>query len=201
MARRWVGLAALLALACTKEPNAETGDRTDRTIARLKAEQERLRHAPAPQKDEAPLATAAISGTEAVALQVRTGLTQVGTVGVHVDGAQTMRSVAGPRTSVATGDRFVKVDLTLTATEGTHFEVALAVLAQGAERFAIARDAQHLGAPGPLAFDLVAGEPRRVSLYFEAPLEALGPGLKLELPRESGSVQVPLREDSAEKGR
>jgi hypothetical protein len=190
-------LAALLALAtavsgCTKDAPAPL---EDRTLARLKAEQERLARGGAPggppKQEEDPLARAASNPQPARALAVRPSAGTLGVVEYALTAAEVSQTVRGAKVDLSTPERFLRVVLTAKASAPATVTMGEATLAHGESVSTIARDAQRVGPGSPLSpVQLTPGVAQELVLYFEVPADAVGGALKLVLTQGAARLEL-----------
>jgi hypothetical protein len=202
---RRLPLVLLLALACTK--GAEAPSEQDRLIAKLKAEQERMKAAPETARtgpdltnpnfntgEEDPLAkTAAEPQTPVITLKLPDKLDfSSGKLAVHLNGVETTQAVNAGKVKLSTNERFLRVDLKLSAQDKVEFDLSGASVQAGSENFPIARDAQRVVGTRTLTGPLNAGDAREAVLMFELPDAALEKGATLKLPL-TPPLEVPLQ--------
>jgi hypothetical protein len=204
---RRLPLVLLLALACTK--GAEAPSEQDRLIAKLKAEQERIKSAPETERthpapdltnpnfntgEEDPLAkTAAEPQTPVNTLKLPDKLDfSSGKLTVHLNGVETTQAVNAGKVKLSTNERFLRVDLKLSAQDKVELDLSAASVQAGSENFPIARDAQRVVGTRNLTGPLGAGETREAVLMFELPDAALEKGVTLKLPL-TPPLEVPLQ--------
>ncbi len=193
-------VVALLCSACPKDE--PTYDPNDRTIAKLKAEQERLARGgtpsgpPAPvAKDEPnPLAEVAAAQRPPVPLKVLESTGTLQDVTITVTSAEMSQTVAGPKTSLSTADRFLRVAFSATAKKDSTLELSTVTLVNGAQSAGVARDVQRVGQGSSLSTTaLKAGEPVNLVLYFEAPAPLLNPGLAMVVTQGEAKLSLQLQ--------
>jgi hypothetical protein len=203
-------LAAALSWGCTKEEAPPPQE--DRTLAKLRAEAERVdrggapsgppTRAPAPSED--PNARlAGLSSGEVGASQEKLRLPEANDT-IHVDslavkltGLESSQAVQGSgKVGLATEDRFLRVTLVGQNVGAAPISVPLdgarVVDAEGKE-YRVARDAQIVGGTRDLRRTWPASERMDVVLLFELPPSSIGAGLTLVLPSTSGDVRLALQ--------
>lgn len=198
-------LAAALVWGCTKE---EAPPQEDRTLAKLRAEADRVEQGGAPSRPpgrtpatEAPnagladLATAE-SGPNKLRLPELNETKHVDTVAVKLTGLESSHSVKGGKLSLTTEELFLRVQLVTQnvgkAPAPLSVEGARLVDESGKE-YAVARDAQIAAGTRQLQRTWAPDERSDVVLFFEIPPSALESGLTLVLPATSGDVRLALR--------
>jgi hypothetical protein len=204
-------LAVALAFSwgCTKE---EAPPQEDRTLAKLRAEAERVdrggapsgppSRGPAPSEDpNATLAGLATgekgSAEEKLRLPEKSGTVHVGSLAVKLMKLEATQLVQGSgKVGLATEDRFLRVELIAQnvskAPADAVLEGARVVDAAGQE-FGLARDAQIVGGTRQLRRTWAPEERTEVVLLFELPKASIGEGLTLVLPATSGDVRLALQ--------
>jgi hypothetical protein len=200
-------LAAALAWGCTKE---EAPPQEDRTLAKLRAEADRVGKGGAPSappsRTTAPadpnatladLATTDADGAERpLRLPEPNDTKHVDTVAVKLTGLLSSHSVKGGKLSLTTEELFLRVQLVAqnvgAAPAAVPLEGARLVDAEGKEH-AVARDAQIAAGTRDLRHTWAPEERTEVVLFFEVPPSALGSGLTLVLPATSGDVRLALQ--------
>ncbi|WP_224243944.1 hypothetical protein [Hyalangium gracile] len=203
----WMLLAAALAWGCTKE---EEPPRDDRTLAKLRAEAERVNKggvpaAPPPQLQPpedpnaklADLATADESAAgQKLKLPEPNDTIHVDSVAMKLMALESSHSVKGGKLSLTTEELFLRVQLIAQNVGAAPAPLALdkarLVDAEGKEH-AVARDAQIAAGTRELAHTWGPQERAEVVLFFEIPPKALDSGLTLVLPASSGDVRLALR--------
>lgn len=201
-------LAAALAWGCTKE---EAPPQEDRTLAKLRAEADRVGKGGAPsgppsraqQPSEDPnmglagLATADEGASERkLRLPDSNETKHVDTVAVKLTGLEASHSVKGGKLSLTTEDQFLRVQLVMQnvgqAPAALSLEGAKLVDAAGKEH-SLARDVQIAAGTRELRHTWAPEERSDVVLFFEVPPSTLDAGLTLVLPATSGDVRFALR--------
>lgn len=195
-----LAVTLLLLAGCPKdEPPAF--DPNDRTLQKLKAEQDRLSRggqASAPPRatdtPPNPLAEAAAAQGRPEPLEVPAGTSaKVGALTLSVKRAEVSQTVAGGKVSLSTADRFVRVTLTAVTGKRETLELADAKLVNGAEEAGLARDVQKLGQGSPLSATVEPGVTQDLVLFFEAPPAMIKKGLKIILRSGESTVELPLQ--------
>lgn len=191
-------LGAVLALCgCPKDEPPEFDPKTDRTLQKLIAEQQRQAQAPPPrpkQPEPDPLAEVAAAPSRPETLGIPKGVSaDLGPVTLSLVEVQQMQHVGGSRVSLATTDRFLRVELEATAARDFELDLTSATLENGEAKVNLARDAQRAGRGSPLSTHLAAGSTTRVVVYFEAPPEMISRGVKIILTSPGSRVELPLQ--------
>jgi hypothetical protein len=203
-------LAVALAWGCTKE---EAPPQEDRTLAKLRAEAERVdrggapsgppTQAPAPAED--PNATlAGLAAGEVGANEERLRLPEsnatvhVGTLALKLTKLESTQAVQGSGKvgGLATEDRFLRMELIAQNVDKAPANVALdgaRVVDAAGKEYGIARDAQIVGGTRQLRRVWAPDERSEVVLLFELPPASIGEGLTLVLPSTSGDVRLALQ--------
>lgn len=88
---------------------------------------------------------------------------------VKLERLSLLKSVAGPKASVATDENFLVLQLQLTGAAGAVVDLSSAELVQGETRLAIARDAQVVSGQRELRKSLPQSGSTSAVLYFEVP--------------------------------
>jgi hypothetical protein len=203
-------LAAALVWGCTKEEAPPPQE--DRTLAKLRAEAERVDRggapsAPptkAPAQQEDPHATLAGLATGEVGTnEQRLRLPEPNDT-VHVDALalkltrlDSSQAVQGSgKVGLATEDRFLRVELVAQNVGKAAATVALdgaRVVDTAGKEFRVARDAQIVGGTRELRRSWAPEERLDVVLLFELPPSSIGEGLTLVLPSANGDVRLALQ--------
>ena len=137
------GALALSLCACPKEPEAGPALADDRTLQKLKAEQERLSKAGAPKvvtpKDEDPLNTAIAAPIKPEALGIPSGVAaDLGPVALTLLEVQQSQTAGNGKVSLTTGERFLKVTLDAkTEKEVLELDLSKAKVINGDQEFAL----------------------------------------------------------------
>lgn len=188
----------MLLCGCPKQDEAPQGfDPNDRLLQKLKAEQERLEQAgPArprePEHD--PLAAVLAQPLKPESLGVPPGVAaDLGPLALALVEVQQSQQVGGDRVSVSTLDRFVRVTLEATAAKALTLDLSTARLEREGQTVPIARDAQRAGRGSALSAEFQTGSKKTLVLYFEAPPEMVGKGLKFVLASGGSRVELPLQ--------
>ncbi len=200
-------LVAALFGACTKE---EPAPQEDRTLAKLRAESDRVSKGGAPSgppvrpaapEEPAPsLADLATRDTDVSEHKLRlpdsNDTQHVNTVAVKLTELESSHSVKGGKLSLTTEELFLRVQLVAqnvgAAPSEMGLEGARVVDAQGKE-YGLARDAQIAAGTRELRHTWAPQERSDVVLFFEIPPPALESNLTLVLPASSGEVRLALR--------
>jgi hypothetical protein len=202
-------LAAALAWGCTKE---EAPPQEDRTLAKLRAEADRVGKGGAPAgppsraqqaSDEDPnmglagLATADEGASDRkLRLPDPNDTKHVDTVAVKLTGLEASHSVKGGKLSLTTEEQFLRVQLVMQnvgqAPANLSLDGARLVDAAGKE-YPLARDVQIAAGTRELRHTWAPEERSDVVLFFEVPPSTLDAGLTLVLPATSGDVRLALR--------
>jgi hypothetical protein len=193
---------AVLCQACTKdEPSF---DENDRTIARLKAEQDRLakggqpgappksaqRAAPEPN----PLAEIAAAHRPPVPIKVLESTGAFGDVTVTVNTAEVSQTVQGEKAALSTEDRFLRVALTAVAQKEATLDLSSVKLVNGEQEAHVARDVQRVGKGSSLSpITLEAKKPQELVIYFEAPATLLKTGLSMVFSSQTANLSLQLQ--------
>lgn len=198
--RRAIALALSFGLVgCPKEEAFDPA--SDRTLQKLKAEQERIAKggtpsgppgAKVPQPD--PLAQAAAAQEPPRALALPPGATaKAGALQLELRRVEVSQTVQTPRAAISTAERFVRVLLTATATAKTPLKPGDAELVLGERKAGITRDVQRLGQGSPLDTAIEPGVEQDLVLYFEVEAAMIAPGLKIILPVGEKAVELPVQ--------
>jgi hypothetical protein len=180
------GLALLLA-GCPKEKE-ETPNQDDRLLKKLQAEKDRLANGgsaarpalPVDSEQPNPLAQRAAMPDKPKTLSLPGDPSfAAGKAALRISGVETSHNVAGDKLSLTTDDYFFKVTLTAQVPGGGPVDLSAAKLVAGGQDYPIARDAQRLAGTHELTRTLTDDEKLDVVLFFEAPMAAVAPGLKL----------------------
>ena len=200
-------LTAALAWGCTKE---EAPPQEDRTLAKLRAEADRVGKGGAPsapptraQGAEDPnmgladLATAEAGASERkLKLPEPNDTKHVDTVAVKLTALEASHSVKGGKLSLTTEEQFLRVQLVMQnvgqAPAALALDGARLVDAAGKE-YRLARDAQIAAGTRELKRTWAPEERSDVVLFFELPPSTLEGDLTLVLPATSGDVRLALR--------
>jgi hypothetical protein len=200
-------LVAALAWGCTKD---EPPPPEDRTLAKLRAEADRVEKGGAPSgppnravpptDPNATLADLATNGPAATEQKLRipepNDTKHVDTLAVKLTALQTSHSVKGEKLSLTTEELFLRVQLVAQNVGTAPAVVALggARLVDGeAKEYPVARDAQIAAGTRELQRTWAPEERADLVLIFEIPSSALGSGLALMLPATRGDVRLQLR--------
>lgn len=185
----------LLLTGCPKdEPQFDVNDPL---LKKLKAEQERLEKAGPPKLKEPepdPLTRVLEADSKPDFLGIPAGVSaDLGSTSLSLVEVQRSQTVGGEKVSLSTADRFLRVTLEATAKKAVTLDLSGATLENGEKSAAVARDVQRVGRGSPLSMELSAGSTRKVVLFFEAPDEMIGKGLKIILATPESRVELPLQ--------
>jgi hypothetical protein len=182
-------VAVLLLAACDRSrPPPDLSPEEARTLQRLKEE---LAQQQPPEEDpNANLVKAALTPpaetrqTHPIPKQPRASL---GGVTLEVVALTSSHMVEGAKMSIATEDRFLRVQLAVKNAGKRAAAVDLgraALVGEGERTWGLARDVQRLAGTRELAAELAGGESRDFVLFFEVPDDAFGGGdaLRAALP-------------------
>jgi len=200
-------LAAALLWGCTKE---EAPPQEDRTLAKLRAEADRVGKGGAPSgppsRTQAPedpnmgladLATADQGASDRKLRMPEPNDTKhVDTVAVKLTGLEASHSVKGEKLSLTTEEQFLRVQLVMQNVGQAPAAVSLEgarLVDEAGKEFALARDAQIAAGTRELRHTWAPEERSDVVLFFELPPSTLEAGLTLVLPTTSGDVRLALR--------
>lgn len=176
-----LGLAVLSALAGCDTNHAPA---EDRTLQKLRQEEEK-RQARAEQIDR--LAMAAVTPpaqTRRTLPQPKQPRVEVGPLQMEVVALTTSQVVEGSKVSLATEDRFLRVQLAVKNTGKAAAAADLSgvsLVGAGQRTWGIARDVQRLAGTVTLQAGLAPGESRDFVMFFEVPEAALAGGLSLKV--------------------
>lgn len=202
-------LMAALAWGCTKE---EASPQEDRTLAKLRAEADRVGKGGAPSgpparlqqgSDEDPnvglagLATADDGASDRkLRLPDPNDTKHVDTVAVKLTGLEASHSVKSGKLSLTTEEQFLRVQLVMQnvgqGPANLSLDGARLVDAAGQE-YPLARDAQIAAGTRELRRTWAPEERADVVLLFELPPSTLEASMTLVLPATSGDVRLALR--------
>lgn len=194
-----MGALALSLCACPKEPEAGPALADDRTLQKLKAEQERLSKAGAPKvvtpKDEDPLNTAIAAPIKPEALGIPSGVAaDLGPVALTLLEVQQSQTAGNGKVSLTTGERFLKVTLDAkTEKEVLELDLSKAKVINGDQEFSLARDVQLAAHGSPLLARVSPGGSEKLTLWFEVPPEVIRKGLKIILSHGESRVELTLQ--------
>jgi hypothetical protein len=190
---------------CACPDKAAQSTEQDRLLAKLKAEQDRIkREGEGPTEaqraaailngQEDPLAkTAAEAPRQVKELKLPAKIDfPAGKLTVRLNALETSQTAAGERMKLSTNEQFLRIDLKLKATETAEFDFNAATLHAGEEVFPIARDVQRLVGTKNLAGTIEAGGALETALMFELPDAAIAKGVTLKLPL-APPLEVPLQ--------
>jgi hypothetical protein len=195
MLRPHLFLFAVALAGCPKEESLDL--RSDRTLQKLKEEQERLAKegspgAKAPEPDLLAEAAAAQAPPRALAVP-RGAVAKLGPVRLEVRRVEVSQTLKTARASLSTAERFVRVVLTATAPARTSLSLSGVTLTRGAESVGVAGDLQRLGQGSPLEPTIEPSVDQDLVLYFEASPSMIAPGLTIVLPAGEKAVELPLQ--------
>jgi hypothetical protein len=88
---------------------------------------------------------------------------------VKLERLSLVKSVSGPKASIATDENFLVLQLQLTGAEGAMVDLSAAELVQGETRLSLARDAQTVSGQRELRKSLPQSGGNSAVLYFEVP--------------------------------
>ncbi len=201
-------VAAALAWGCTKE---EPPPQEDRTLAKLRAEANRLDRGGAPSGPPVPAAPPEDPNSGLAVLATVDGASEsrtlplpssnetlhVDTVAVKLTGLESSHSVQAPgKPGLTTEDRFLRVQMITenvgTAPASLSLEGTRLVDAEGKE-YPVARDAQIVGGTRELRRTWAPSERVEVVLFFELSPSVIDAGLTLLLPSSSGDIRLALQ--------
>jgi hypothetical protein len=171
----WLILAAGLLVGCPQgSPPIPRGD--ERLNAKLQAEKDRNdvkampRERPIdPARHEALAANATAQADSAELALPPYPSASDGKALVKLERLSLVKSVSGPKASVATDENFLVLQLQLTGAGGAVVDLSAAELVQGETRLALARDAQVVSGQRELKKSLPPSGSTSVVLYFEVP--------------------------------
>lgn len=187
-------IIASLAACPKKDEPPEFDPSTDRTLLKLRAEQERLekeaRQAPPPDPLTSAIAAPLKPENLGIPQGVEADLGKITLTLVAVQQSQT----AGGKVTLTTSERFVRVTLEARSNESSPVElnVADAQLGFGDQTFALARDVQR-ASKSPLSVKLDPGHTEKFDLHFECPPQVVAKGLKIILSRGESRVELALQ--------
>lgn len=192
--------AALVLLAslsgCPKEKEDDFAN--DRTLQKLKAEQERLAKAGAPKVvtpvDEDPLNAAIARPIKPESLGIPNGVAaDLDSIALTLLEVQQSQTAGTGKISLTTGERFLKVTLEGTSAKEVELDLSGAKLVNGDQEFGIARDVQLAAKGTPLITRFSPGKVQKLILYFEVPPEVVRKGLKIILSHGESRVELTLQ--------
>jgi hypothetical protein len=199
---RLLALALVVLASCTKD-EPSFGD-NDRTIARLKAEQERLakggqpgsppKAAPRVAPEPNPLAEIAAANRPPVPIKALESTGVFGDVSITVNAAELSQTVQGDKVALSTEDRFLRVAFTAVAQTETTLDLSTVKLVNGEQEAHIARDVQRVGKGSPLSpITLEAKKPQELVIYFEGPASLLKGGLSVVFSSQTANLSLQLQ--------
>ncbi|MFO0594202.1 MAG: hypothetical protein U0228_02830 [Myxococcaceae bacterium] len=188
-------LISVVALGACKKDEPEFDPATDRTLQKLKAEQERLakkaKEQPPPPD---PLTTAMAAPLKPENLGIPQGVAgDLGPIALELLEVQQSQSVSSEKVSLTTADRFLRVTLSAKSTKDVEVDLSGALLANGTSEFKLARDVMRVARGSPLTIPFRAGVEEKLVLWFEAPPEAVSKGLKIILSLGESRVELTLQ--------
>ncbi|GMU58612.1 MAG: hypothetical protein AMXMBFR34_03750 [Myxococcaceae bacterium] len=200
MLRALCAVLAVGVLGCPKEEQPFDPS-TDRTLQKLKEEQDRLAKGGAPSgppgkktPEPDPLAEAAAAQAPPRVLALPpAAVTKLGPLNLELRRVEVSQTLKTTRASISTGERFVRVVLTATTRTRAPLSLSGARLERGAETASIAGDVQRLGQGSPLETAIEPGVEQDLVLFFEASPSMIAPGLKIILPSGEKTVELPLQ--------
>jgi len=179
-----LGLVTVAVLSVVAGCDADRPPPEDRTLMKLRQEEAR-RQAQAEQVDR--LATAAVTPpaeTRRTLPMPKQPKVVVGPLQLEVVALTTSQVVEGQKVSLATEDRFLRVQVAVknAGKAAAAADLSGVVLVGGGQRtWAIARDVQRLAGTATLQAGLAPGESRDFVMFFEVPEAALAGGLSLKV--------------------
>lgn len=191
-----IGLLLMLS-GCPKKDEAPEFDPNDRLLQKMKAEQERLAKA-GPRKmkepEPDPLAAIVAAPSKPETLGIPSGVAaDLGPISLSLTEVEQSQTVGSDKVSLATTERFLKVTLEATSKKELELDLSGATLSMGERSVPLARDAQRAGKGSPLVTKFGAGQHQTLILYFEAPDEMIGKGLKIILTTHESRVELALQ--------
>jgi hypothetical protein len=192
-------VTALLLSGCPKDKDETQFDpANDRTLQKLKAEQERLAKAGAPKqvtpKDEDPLSAAIAAPIKSESLGIPAGVeADLGPVTLTLIEVQQSQTAGSGKVSLTTGDRFLRVTLDAKARDTVELDLSGALLVKDEQEFHLARDVQRAAKGSSLITRVSPGGSEKLTLYFEVPPEVISKGLKIILTHGESRVELVLQ--------
>ncbi len=190
-----LAIAAVAVLAACKEERPPSGEEA-RTLAKLKAEVDRMGPRGAADESPNPRLKALVAGERPQEellgprkLPSPNPTVHVGTVAVKLGGLTVEHTVGAGKVALTSEDVFVHVQLAAqnVGTAPATADFAFTALADKAgNSYPLARDAQKLAGTRELRAALPPNQPVELHLYFEAPLSAVDKGLTLVFPPAVG---------------
>jgi hypothetical protein len=197
--RRAIGLVAVAVLSACPDRPLPYVDENDPLLKKLKTEQERLDQGGAPGGPQplrelpSPLADVAQRPPDMpIPLPVNAEPQTIGEASVTPKRLETAQILGGSKVKLSTTERFVRLVISVTTSKMTTFDLAKATLRHGSDGYELARDVQRVGQGSPLSTSISPGVAQDVVLYFESPLSAIAPPLKLMLPTTSAMLEVQI---------
>lgn len=191
-------VVAVLLTGCPKDKDEQFDPANDRTLQKLKAEQERLAKAGAPKqvtaKDEDPLTAAIAAPIKSESLGIPSGVeADLGPVTLTLLEVQQSQTAGSGKVSLTTGERFLRVTLDAKASDTVELDLTRAFLMKDDQEFHLARDVQRAARGSPLIARVSPGGSEKLTLYFEVPPEVIGKGLKIILTHGESRVELVLQ--------
>lgn len=185
----------LLICGCPKRDEPPKFDPNERILQKMKEEQERLAKAPLRRLEEPdPLAEIVARPSKPENLGIPAGVAaDLGPVSLSLVEVQQSQTVGNGKVSLSTTERFLKVTLEATTRKPIDLDLSGATLAFGERTVGIARDAQRAAQGSLLVTSVETGGPQKLILYFEAPDEMIGKGLKIILTTPESRVELMLQ--------
>jgi hypothetical protein len=177
-----VVLALLVMVACDR--GSAPAPPEDRTLQRLKEEVAAQQEQTTQAERLANVAVTPPEQTRKTLPMPKQPRVVVGTLQMEVVALTTSQVVEGAKISLATEDRFLRVQLQVmnAGKAAVVADVGRASLVGGGQRtWGIARDVQRVAGTVPLQATLAPGESRDFVMFFEVPEAALGGGLALKV--------------------
>jgi hypothetical protein len=174
------------AVGCDRSSAAGVGEAgwttEDRTLQRLREEVATRAEAQTDRERLAAAATAPPSAAKQALPLPGQPRTALGPLQLEVVALAASQVVEGEKVSLATGDRFLRIQLLVKngGRQPAEADLTQAVLVGSGQRtWGIARDVQRLAGTKLLQSELAPGESRDFVLFFEVPQAALAGGLRL----------------------
>lgn len=182
--------------ACPKQDEAPEFDpSTDRTLQRLRAEQERLAKEARQPGPPDPLTTAITAPVKPENLGVPKGVeADLGPLTLSLVAVQQSQTGGGGKVTLTTPERFLRVTLEAQSKEAEAIELDLsgATLSFADQTFNVARDVQR-ASKSPLVVKVSPGATQKFDVHFECPPEVITKGLKIILSRGESRVELALQ--------
>lgn len=185
----------LLLCGCPRPDEPAELEQNDRLLQKMKEEQERLSRLPPKVTAEPdPLAEIVAHPSKPESLGIPSGVAaDLGPVSLTLLEVQQSQTVGGGRVSLSTTDRFLRVTLEATSKKSVDLDLSGVTLTKGEQSVRVARDAQRAAKGSPLITRINAGARQQLILFFEAPDEMIGKGLKFVLTTPESRVELPLQ--------